>query len=122
MVLIKKQNEPRTPMLRREEVGVEIVPKPKPIPPEISDQRVAELLDEVATRFRLHPVVITGTSRVERVVRARHAWIAAVMREYKLSLSHAARYFGLDRDTIRNAMKKNLIREVERELRINGHI
>lgn len=91
-------------------------------PPVVTEQDVAEILNDVADDYRIHPDLILGKRRELPIVTARHAWIAAVMRTYKLSLSHGARLLQLDRDTIRNALKKNLQREVERSLRENGHI
>lgn len=119
VIILKRRIEPRTPVLKWQLPLVVREPAPRPI---IDDQRVAELLNEIADAYYVHPNEVVGKRREKPITAARHAWIAAVMREYNLSLSHGAAYLKLDRDTIRNALKKNLKREVEAELRLNGHI
>lgn len=119
VIILKRRIEPRTPILKWQLPLVVREPTPRPV---VDDQRVAELLNEIGDAHYTHPNEILGKRRGLRIIAARHAWIAAVMREYNLSLSHGAAYLQLDRDTIRNALKKNLKREVEAELRLNGHI
>lgn len=91
-------------------------------PPLIDPQVEAEIVHDVADRHGVHPNAIFGKSRLPHIVAARHAFVAEFMREYKLSLSYASKHLGWDRDMIRNALKKNLKREVERDLKLNGHI
>lgn len=119
VIILKRRVEPRTPVLKWQLPLVVREVAPRPL---IDDQRVAELLNDIGDKYEVHPNLILGKRRETRIIAARHAWIAAVMREYNLSLSHGAAYLKLDRDTIRNAMKKNMQREVEAELRKNGHI
>lgn len=110
-MIVRRKSEPRTPMLK---------PTYTHARPLISTQRVAEIVNEIAAEHKVHPNYILGTRREARIVAARHAYIAAFMREYNLTLSHATQYLQLDRDTIRNALKMNLRREVENDLLLRG--
>lgn len=96
--------------------------QPRPKRPEVDDAGIADILNYIADVYSIHPNDILGTRKEKPVVIARHRFIAEVMREYKFSLSHASDVLGWDRDTIRNALKKNLLREVEEELILNGYI
>ncbi len=119
VIILKRRVEPRTPMLKWHLPMVVRVPVPRP---KIDEQTVAEIVNDVADRHGVHPNALLSKNRDKRIVAARHQFIAEFMREYKLSLSHGAAYLKLDRDTIRNALKKNLKREVERDLQMNGYI
>lgn len=120
-MIVKRVIEPRPPTLPKD-YRAPLVPRYQQPKPNISAQRVAEIVDEIAAVHYVHPNLILGRSRKPPIVAARHAYIAAVMREYKLTLSHASVYLELDRDTIRNALKRNMQREVEELLRQQGVI
>lgn len=119
VVIVRKNTQPTQHKMTWHLPLVVRVPAP---PPLIDPQVEAEIVHDVADRHGIHPNEIFGKSRLPRIVAARHAFVAEFMREYKLSLSYASKYLGWDRDMIRNALKKNLQREVEAQLRENGHI
>lgn len=110
----------RRPPVHRHHVP--LVPKPKIVftlpPPEVVQARI----EDAAEKHGIKPHEVLLPTRKRAIAWARQDMLAGLVRDYKLPLSAASRFFGYDRDTIRHALKQSLIRETTTKLKKSGYL
>lgn len=102
------------PMIVHRRIKPRPVPKPKAILP--TPEELAECIDYAAIIYSVDPAVVMSATRKQPIIFARQYVLATLTRKHKMTLSTASRYFGYDRDTIRNALKQDLLRAVSHDL------
>lgn len=106
------------PMIVHRRIKPRPVPRPKVILP--TPEELAECIDRAAIIYGVDPAVVMSATRKQPIVFARQYVLATLTRKHKMPLSTAAKYFGYDRDTIRNALKQDLLRAVSHDLAARG--